>query len=348
MLARDIGDTPFVYTSTQEDLKFEFSEWLVNTENLPEFIELFQKFFSSSSNSSADNTSKINFSFKNIYFESLISNCKLILTVENAHLYTIFGKNSNYHFVLDSAQLFLKPTSESLTLSLTPKSYLTTLQNLQFSLISSVTDLEIFFTAVNKEENSASELNKEVSPPFIECMLSSNECKPIYGQLYISQDVRTQILKEEYLEIHANVGCLIININKDIIVNLSKILNEMTQNPEENMSRFENTSSDSVNLQIFLDEDAKFPDPLMQNSSVQSSEIYHAHLDIQNLRNSNTINSEFHQISAKHGFPKLKTSLSLFHLRINLYSTSKILGVIFKSENIGVSYAKFPQLNNYS
>jgi len=254
-------------------------------------------------------------------------------------------------------------------ISISSLTYVKTLQSLHFALVSTITDLEIFYTSIKKEKNidETDEIN-EVSPPFIECMLGSAECKPILSNLYVSQEVRCQILKEEYLEVHANVGCWIIHMCKDTVDAISNILGSFSKNPDQKepqvpqrKKEFISNSTnqhEEINLQSYLAENDKplLPPPLIRrSSSVKSSQIYHTHLNSSQLRQTNTIDSEFHQLQPQHGFPKVKISLSLFHLRINLYSgkdfnASRAItpGLSFICENLGLSYSKFPQTLNYS
>ena len=94
---------------------------------------------------------------------------------------------------------------------------------LGFVHILSLDSVELFFSQViNPQKMTEAETVPEESPPLLSCLLGGSRCKHVSGSLYMC-DLAQHPLKHDILDVHLNLGCVMVYLCHDSLQALQEI-----------------------------------------------------------------------------------------------------------------------------
>jgi hypothetical protein len=347
-------DTSFLKESK---LEVNLRNIVIFLDNVLEFKPYFLTFRTPNRNNEENNLLRVHASFSNLYLDYIENGTRAVVALENAYLSTASTNSSGsngVHATVHSLQLnLLSRASERDTYWNLRKSINSYLAEIGFVRIASVDLIELFVTVIKGLGDSDHEVADSDCPPFLDCLVNSEHCEHLGDSLYLSQSVRSSVLKEDLLELHLNIGSLLINCCKDSIEALTKMIKLPTNSgsdPELVIRKDSDLSSDdsdtytirnsgltidphnpkrirNINLLDYMHDNPhnqlSESQPVISlevpKSDSKVSQVVHSHIQIPGIIKPNTVDSSYHALKAHHGFPKMRVSLSLSHFSFILY-----------------------------
>ena len=220
------------------------------------------------------------------------------------------------------------------------------------SVIAVLNSFESFVTLVNPRTDLKLPNEEAPLPPaFARCMLGCRNCTPLGEAFFITNEVRTSVLLHKLLDLHVNLGSIIIHLTPDTILLLKNILDfpSFPEEKEEIFRKDSDISSDesdyfpvqnngglainpnepgkitNINLQDYLSPmrvraSKAEKQPSLASVSMSKCAVIHCHCSLPQMNRGNSVDHSLHSLEGFHGFPNLRISLAVFFVAVNIYS----------------------------
>lgn len=272
----------------------------------------------------------------------------------NAEITSIDSISLGLHATLSSLRLYsqssIKHPHPIFSQQTDSAQYEPALLSVDCTLISTLDSLEFFITKISSTIEGKV-LSEDIFPlPYLKCMLGSKKCSNVSGPVYIADEIRTSILQNKLLDVHINIGTIIVHLTTNIVEFLHEFI-EIPKFPEEKdefLRKDSDLSSDdsdtlslhasglvinpsnpnkieNINLQDYLNPERiskkKISNPLEEGKvPLTKLKTVHCHHFIPSLTRASLSEGTIHSLNPEHGLPLIRFSSSLSLFVLNIYS----------------------------